>query len=447
MMPPNGGEQIRRLLIVSPHFPPSNTADSQRVRMLLPFFRENGWQPTVLAVRPEQVAAPLDPWLEEGLPEDVEVIRVKARGLGWSRIPGLGTLDYRALGPLRREGNRLLRDRHFDLIYFSTTVFGVHVLGPYWKQKFGALFVMDYQDPWVSDYYEQHPEFTPPGGRIKFAVMQRLARCQEPKVLSFCAGITSVSPDYPLKLRQRYPAIPNYASLVLPFPGSSRDIKRARATYRADQPINTEKKEFKWIYVGRGGEDMQTAVSAVFHAYSLWCKADPFRPQEVKMHFIGTSYAPAGSGSPSILPIADRYGLSDRVVEQTDRVTYSNMLRLLKTADALIVLGSNDPAYTASKIYPYLLARRPLLCVFHKNSSIVKLMRKVGGGVMVDFGGDESIKVIGARIYDKWIASVAYKELVDLDDDGFENYLDRTSAKKLSEFFDKLIINMKSDAG
>ena len=60
----------RRLLIVSPHFPPVNTPDMQRVRMLLPFFRPNGWRVEVLAVEAERVTpAPLDQWLADGLPE------------------------------------------------------------------------------------------------------------------------------------------------------------------------------------------------------------------------------------------------------------------------------------------------------------------------------------------------------------------------------------------
>ena len=81
---------MKRVLIVSPHFPPINAADMHRVRMVLPFLRENGWEAEVVAVRPDAVAAPRDEWLTEGLPPDVKVHRVKALGLGWGRVPGLG---------------------------------------------------------------------------------------------------------------------------------------------------------------------------------------------------------------------------------------------------------------------------------------------------------------------------------------------------------------------
>ena len=37
---------MRRVLLVSPHFPPTNAPDHQRVRMSLPFYREHGWAPS-----------------------------------------------------------------------------------------------------------------------------------------------------------------------------------------------------------------------------------------------------------------------------------------------------------------------------------------------------------------------------------------------------------------
>ena len=43
----------KSVLIISPHFPPINAPDHQRVRMALPYFRELGWEPVVLAVQPE----------------------------------------------------------------------------------------------------------------------------------------------------------------------------------------------------------------------------------------------------------------------------------------------------------------------------------------------------------------------------------------------------------
>src|SRR6266404_9921007 len=89
---------MRQVLIVSPHFPPANAADHQRVRMSLPYLRESGWEATILAVKPAVIeGAVIDPLLEKTVPPDIEVIRVSAVPASLSRKVGLGSLALRAL--------------------------------------------------------------------------------------------------------------------------------------------------------------------------------------------------------------------------------------------------------------------------------------------------------------------------------------------------------------
>ncbi len=472
-----------RVLIISPHFPPTNAADMQRVRLLLPYFYEVGVEVEVLAVEPAQVAAPKDPWLDAGLPDWVPVHRVQALGLAWTKVPGLGTLSFRALGAIRRKGEEVLGRKvemgkrkeesknhkaGFDLVYFSTTQFGIHVLGPEWKRKFGVPFVMDYQDPWVNDYYRDHPDVVPPGGKLKYGLASWLSRRQEPKVLRECAGITSVSAAYPEQLRRRYGGeeignrkaesrngekeeagrdcaqfqlstfrfplwSPNSQlfSTVLPFPGDARDLERVKQDYIRQSVFDRNDGLKHWVYVGRGGEDMAFAVRAIFAAVSRL----RFQPSVLKLHFIGTSYAAAGAGMKTIEPLAAEYGLEDMVEEHPARIPYSETLRCLLDADALIVPGSDDPAYTASKIYPYLLAGKPILAVFHEDSSVVSLIRKVGGAQVVTFGEGETIELVGKRILELGMESAGDLVRVPLDIEAFEPFTARSQARNLTEFF------------
>ena len=50
---------MRRVLIVSPSFPPISAADLHRVRMSLPYYREFGWEP-IGGDEPDPSRAPLD---------------------------------------------------------------------------------------------------------------------------------------------------------------------------------------------------------------------------------------------------------------------------------------------------------------------------------------------------------------------------------------------------
>ena len=425
--------RMQRVLIVSPHFPPVSAADMQRVRMLLPWLERNGWQAEVLAVSPDQVAAPMDPWLLAGVPLRVRVHRVDALSLGFARIPGLRTLGLRALAALRRGGDKLLGEGTFDLVYFSTTVFEVHILGPRWKRKFGIPFVMDYQDAWVSDYYRESPDVPVPGGRLKYAIASALHRWMEPRVLRECAGITSVSPEYPKQLSRRYPSAATLPVLVQGFPGAAEDFERLPAVVPGALPYNPQDGHVHWVYVGRGGRDMAKALRAFFLA--LRDHASATLLGSLKLHFIGTSYAAAGTGAKSVAPIAAELGLEHLVEESPDRIDYLRALWCLRHADALIVPGSDDPAYTASKIYPYLLAGRPLLAIFHANSSVVDLIDKVGGAVCVAFDCEESETAIANRIARQWLESGACRRVAALHEAAFQPYSDVGCAAEISDFF------------
>lgn len=427
----------RRVLIVSPHFPPVNAADMQRVRMLLPFFLENGWQAEVLAVAPEQVASPLDPWLVDGLPTDVTVHRVEALGLGWSRIPGLGTLGFRALHALAKVGDSLLAKGGFDLVYFSTTVFDVHRLGPRWKRLFGTPFVMDYQDPWVNDYYRDHPDVVPPGGRLKYAVISAIHRWTEPRILRHCLGITSVSPAYPEQLDQRYLWLQRVPRLVQPFPGSQRDFDRMKNSPGSNRFFDAGDGNIHWVYIGVVIAGMYRTLRALFKAL----KASMPRAElsRLRMHFIGTSYAPSGHAAPKVLPLASEYGLADQVVERCERIPYVDALRCLTAADALLAIGSDDPGYTASKIYPYLLARKPLLAVYHQDSSIISLIQEVGGAVSVPMKMPVDEEALAAEIGLNWLSNQQYAETKSLNANAFAPFTDRGSALALCHFFEQCL--------
>lgn len=437
-----------RVLVVSPHFPPSNAPDMQRVRLILPYLRDQGWQAEVLAVQAGQVVAPQDPWLAAGLPPDVPVHRVVALGLAWDRIPGLGTLTFRALGALRRTGDALIEAGRFDLVYFSTTQFGVHTLGPRWQRCFGVPFTMDYQDPWVNDYYRLHPQAVPPGGRFKYAVADRLNRWMEPRVLRYCAGITSVSEEYPRQLRSRYAFLPaDWLVEVLPFPGDGRDLRRVEQDGTQQSMFTPSDGPLHWVYVGRGGADMHPALRGLFGALRDHARNQPGFLDSLRLHFVGTSYAAAGAGRKTVEPIAAEYGLAAVVEEHPGRIPYSQTLRCLLDADALIVPGSDDPGYTASKIYPYLLAGKPLLAVFHEQSSVVSLMRTVGGGVCVPFQTDEPAQALSHRLVKQWLESGAWQRSVPLDRTAFAPHTAGAQAAVLCRFFERCLARIALGAG
>jgi hypothetical protein len=428
---------VKSVLIVSPHFPPINAADHQRVRMALPYFEQFGWRPTVLAVRAECVQGVADPFLAQTLPAATRVVWTEALSAGWAQKLGIGSLAYRAWWHVRRAGEGLLSREPFDAVFFSTTQFPLMALGWRWKRQFSVPYVLDIQDPWYSDYYDQHPEQRPPGGRLKYGFSRWLARRQEPPAIREAGNVVCVSPAYPQMFMRRYPGLPPEHFTTLPFGAPQQDfsvLDRCGVTQPVFDPGDGRA---HWVYVGRGGDDMAFAVRAFFTALRRQCDAHPEWRDRLRLHFIGTDYAPKGRARQTIKPLAEACGVGDMVEEQTDRLPYFQALRCLRDAQALFVPGSDDTTYTASKLYPYILAKKPLLAVFHEKSSVVEVVRRTSAGIVVTFDEKRDLEKAAAEIQEKWFARWPMGE-PSTDWLAFAPYTAESMTRKLCEVFDRV---------
>jgi hypothetical protein len=104
-------------------------------------------------------------------------------------------------------------------------------------------------------------------------------------------------------------------------------------------------------------------------------------------------------------------------------------------------VGSEAPHYTASKIFPYILAGKPLLAIFHEESSAVKLLQETCAGNAVTFGnGRPPLSVVGE-------IGKALEELLRLPTgwhpptnwEKFEPYTARAVTARLAEVFDHTV--------
>ena len=69
--------------------------------------------------------------------------------------------------------------------------------------------------------------------------------------------------------------------------------------------------------------------------------------------------------------------------EHPARLPYLEALQVLLDSTSVLVLGSDAPHYTASKVFPGILARRPLLAIFHRASSVVDILHRTRAGQVI----------------------------------------------------------------
>ena len=364
---------MKKLLIVSPHFPPANAPDMQRVRMSLPYYRANGWEPVVLAVGDRWQEGVREAELLETIPADVRIVYTRAIPIRISRLLGIGTLGLRAWGFMFWTGSRLLRREKFDLVFFSNTQFFIFTLGPIWRRLFKLPYVLDVQDPWRTDYYERAGSRQPPGG-WKYQFSRFIAWRFEAWCFQRASGVMSVSPHYLADLCRRYPRLSATPAAVIIFGASQADQRRAATLPPLGPTLGGRPGQIHLLYAGASGPVMPHALTVLFIALRHYRDRHPERASRIRLHFVGTSYVAPGKGKNSVLPVADECGVADLVEEIPHRLGYFYVLQLMQQADVLLLAGSSDLAYSPSKAYLYYLSRRPILGLVFRDSVLERIL-------------------------------------------------------------------------
>ncbi len=427
-----------RVLLVSPHFPPINAADHQRIRMALPYFVEYGWDVTVLCVAPDLIEGIHDLNLLLTVPANTEVIRSSAISPNISRRFGLGNLAFRSLPFLIKSTANYFEKNYFDLVYFSSTVFLTMVLSRYWLAKYKVPYILDFQDPWLSDYYDRTNN-APPGGKLKYKIAQTLAKILEPFALKKASHITTVSPEYTKILMKRYAWLHEDQFTVLPFGAPEKDFA-ILPNLNIQQKIFDLNDGYKhWVYVGRGGDDMAFSIKSLFLAIQTHRQQYPKAWQKVKIHFVGTKYS-IFDNNKEIEAIAKIYALDDLVTEYPQRIPYFEALQVLADSHAILIIGSDDRGYSASKIYPCILACKPILAILHKQSLVVNVLEICQAGQVVTFSDPAITNLLELLIVRlEWLLSQTQNYTPTTDWQAFRPYTAKEMTRQQCAIFDRYV--------
>ena len=367
---------MRRVLMVSPHFPPDSSAASHRVRLLAPHLADAGWTPTVVTLEPSAYEGRLDRDLAALVPDSLDVVRAAAWRPATTRWAGLGDLGLRAFTGLRRACRALLARQDYDALFI--TVYPVYpaLIGPRLKAEFGLPFVLDYQDPWVGAWGRSvggGPGGTPDW---KSRASRRLGEWLEPRAVRAADAIVAVSQGTIDGIVERMPDAGRLPHEVVPLGFEPADFAAVAARGRPAVLFDTAAGLVHLCYVGTllptGLETLRLLLCGLARA-----RRDDPAAARVRLHFFGTSNQSESSAF-RVLPVARECGVADVVAELPGRLDYLDALSVLVDADAIVLLGSAESHYTASKLYPALLAKRPILALFHEASSVVSILRAAG---------------------------------------------------------------------
>ena len=415
----------RTALIVSPYFVPSNLAGVHRNRLLAANLARAGWRAIVVTIDPADYEGSLDPGMAHLLPQDVEVVHAGAMPARWCRAFGIGDLSLRGYWGLRRELERLLSARNGDLVFVSILPGYSSLLGAWAKRKWGIPFVLDYQDPWVSRWGAAQPRVS------KAGLAHALAGFLEHRVVPRADAVTAVSQGTLDGLRERGVLRADVPVEIVPIGAEPRDHEVAAREGRS--AISRSAGATQLAYLGTVNEDMLEATEAILAALA---RAE----SNVVLSLIGTSGREDGADTLGLASLAQRHGVAARVRIVPQRIGYLDALRTMADADALLLIGSRYGHYTASKVFPYWLAGKPIVGLVHEASSVLGILRELGGAKVIAYGdaGPSGHAAELARVIDD-VASNGPRNMAPRNDAAFVPYSAAAVAGRYARLFDRLV--------
>jgi glycosyltransferase involved in cell wall biosynthesis len=426
----------RTVIIVSPYFPPSTLAGVHRARHLAKHLPAAGWWPIVLCVDDAFHEERLDPGLAALVPASVEIVKTTAVSASFTRPIGLGEISLRAWRPLWRTLQHLLETRPIKAVLITGSPYYPMLFAARIKRQYGVPVVLDFQDPWVSAYAATRTRWSKDG------ISHRLAVALEPRAVRAADMITSVSQTQNDEMAARYPWLATSIMAAIPIGGDPDDFDALRAHPPAHRQVKLDPAMINLSYVGTFLPRAEPLARTLFKALARLRESKPELAARLRFHFVGTSNQPNGHGLFRISPIATEAGVGDLVVETPQRVPFLEALSLLANSDGLLLIGSDEPHYTASKIYPALMSSRPFLSLFHRASSAHAILSAAGGGICHSFetpaelAALESVLVMSLRE----LAS-APQSLVPRNQAAYAPFEARETARAFATLFDKLALN------
>jgi hypothetical protein len=422
----------KRILIISPHFPPSNLAAVHRSRLFAQHLPAFGWEPIVLTVDERYYEEELDVNLSRLLPPGLAIEKVKAFRVTRPRI--IGDIGLRGFFQLYGRAKQLIRRKKIDFLYIPIPSFYVALLGRWLHARTGVPYGIDYIDPWVHRF---------PGSDRLFSrhwFSMKLSSLLEPIAVKKAALITGVAEGYYKGMLERNPRLGKVCQAgAMPYGGERSDHEKVAELGLRPYLFASRPGKIQLMYAGAMLPKAYAPLEAILTAMSRNREA----VEGLEIHFIGTGKTTDDPEGFSIRPLAEKYGLWGTVIfEYPRRIPYLDVLVHLEAVDGVFILGSTEPHYTPSKVYQGVLSGKPILAVLHRESTAVAVIRSADTGVVLDFDGENDVHRIREEfigIFERFTGYLRNFDPRQVNTDAFEQYSARSVTATLAGLLDKSV--------
>jgi glycosyltransferase involved in cell wall biosynthesis len=399
---------MKKVLIITYYWPPSGGAGVQRWLKFVKYLREFGWEPVVYTAENPEVPV-IDKSLEKDIPEGITVLRTKAREPYqlYKRFTGRKQTDRIQTAFLSEKkkpgiienisiwirGNFFIPDARcfwikpsvsylkswlsknpVDLIISTGPPHSMHLIAMQLKKSTGTPWLADFRDPWTNiDFYNQ----------LKLSrIADRKHKQLEEKVLRTADSITVISKGMAEDFNRIFPR--EYHLVTNGYDEDDFvDI--------SDQPIHDK---FRISHIG---SLVKTRNPVVFwQALSELIHENPDIAKKIEI-------ALTGNVDVSVRESVKEYGLENVVIYQ-EYIPHAELIREFNKTTALLLLINETPnanLILTGKLFEYLGAKRPIICIGPENGDAAKIIRDTQGGETFDFHKINKLKNYISKLFEE----------------------------------------------
>lgn len=367
---------MKKILMISPHFPPSNLAAVHRARLFALHLQSFGWEPVILTVHENYYEEKLDWNLEKLLQPGLRIEKTKAMKATKPRL--IGDIGLRGFWPLYRRAKELVLKEKIDFVYILIPSYYAALIGRLLHRSTGVKYGIDYIDPWVHEFAGSRKIFS------RAWLSTKLAGFLEPIAVKKASLITGVAEGYFTGVLHRNPSLAKrVVTGAMPYGGEFNDFKKLDELHLQPYLFKKEPGKIDLVYAG---VLLPRAVD-IFHSFCKILSAHRERFQHLRFHFIGTGKQLNDPNAFYVGKMAEQYeGLWQQVIfEYPQRINYLDVLIHLKASDGIFILGSTESHYTPSKVYQGVMSGKPVMALLHRQSTAKQVIESSGCGVVVGF--------------------------------------------------------------
>ncbi|WP_240644884.1 glycosyltransferase family 4 protein [Cyclonatronum proteinivorum] len=399
------------MLLITYYWPPSGGSGVQRWLKYARYLPASGWQPVIYTpLNPEAPAT--DESLLSDVPPEAEILKrpITEPYQWYKKVTGrkesvnVGFIRSERDGPESRaelfsrwvRGNFFIPDARClwirpsvrylrsylsqnpaDAIISTGPPHSMHRIAQKLAHKTGLPWLADFRDPWTGiDFYDDLL-LTPPADHLH----HRMERA----VLSKADVVTTVSPHISRELyrkgARRVEVIPNGYD-----PADFSGLEDSR---------KPDSNTFTLLHSG--------SLVPSRNPHSLWaalsrlCDTLPGFRESLRIRLVG-------SVDGSVRQSVEKAGLS-RQCEVVPYLPHQEALREVFSSDVLLLLinqTANAEGFLSGKVFEYLAAGRPVLCIGPKKGDAAALLRETEAGLTHDFDDQDGIFITLKEWFAAW---------------------------------------------